>query len=65
MGFQKSDGSKWKFPVSDAQAYRQMGNAVVVPVVRALARLIRPFIIESTKHHGRERPESMQSILLY
>jgi DNA (cytosine-5)-methyltransferase 1 len=30
----------WVIPVSDAQAYRQFGNSVAVPVVRELARLI-------------------------
>lgn len=34
MGFPE----KFKIPVSDNQAYRQFGNAVVVPVVKAVAR---------------------------
>ena len=28
-------------PVSDTQAYRQFGNSVTVPVVRAVASLVR------------------------
>ena len=34
MGFPE----KFKIPVSDTQAYRQFGNAVVVPVVKTVAR---------------------------
>ena len=30
----------FKIPVSDAQAYKQFGNAVSVPVVRAIAKRI-------------------------
>lgn len=41
MGFER-DGRKWKIPVSDTQAYRQFGNAVVVPVVEAIARYMKP-----------------------
>jgi DNA (cytosine-5)-methyltransferase 1 len=40
MGFPDS----WKIPVSDTRAYKQFGNSVVVPVVSAAARLMRPGI---------------------
>ncbi len=36
MGFPK----KYKFPVSDGQAFKQLGNAVVVPAIQATAREI-------------------------
>ena len=36
MGFPDS----FAIPVSDTQAYRQFGNSVVVPVVKAVAKLI-------------------------
>jgi site-specific DNA-cytosine methylase len=38
----------YKIPdsVSDTQAYRQFGNAVVVPVVEAIARVMVPRILE-------------------
>jgi DNA (cytosine-5)-methyltransferase 1 len=46
MGFER--GSRdWKIPVSDTQAYRQFGNAVVVPVVEFLAQAIRPYLAEA------------------
>ena len=40
MGFDTPGGSDFRIPVSDTQAYRQFGNAVVVPVVEAVARLV-------------------------
>ena len=43
MGFERGD-RKWKIPVSDTQAYRQFGNAVVVPVIEALAHYMEPSI---------------------
>lgn len=44
MGFDTPQGSEFRIPVSDTQAYRQFGNAVVVPVVRAVAKLMEPHI---------------------
>lgn len=46
MGFDEPKGSDFNIPVSDTQAYRQFGNAVVVPVVRSVAELIRPHLEE-------------------
>lgn len=45
MGF---DNKKRVFniPVSDTQAYRQFGNAVVVPVVEAVAKHMTPYILQ-------------------
>lgn len=43
MGFEHGD-RKWHIPVSDTQAYRQFGNAVVVPTVEAVARYMAPAI---------------------
>lgn len=48
MGFEEPQGSKFVIPVSDTQAYRQFGNAVVVPVVRAVARIMAPHIRAET-----------------
>lgn len=47
MGFDKPDGQKFMIPVSDTQAYRQFGNAVVVPVVQAIARKMKPHIVDA------------------
>jgi len=43
MGFE-SQTRHFAIPVSDTQAYRQFGNAVVVPVVEAIAEHMRPHI---------------------
>ena len=40
MGFPDS----WQIPVSDTQAYRQFGNSVVVPVVKAVAKAVQPHL---------------------
>jgi len=44
MGFDRN-GSRMKIPVSDTQAYRQFGNSVVVPVIEAVARHMKPHIV--------------------
>jgi DNA (cytosine-5)-methyltransferase 1 len=44
MGFDKPQGKAFNIEVSDTQAYRQFGNAVVVPVVQAVADLMEPHI---------------------
>ncbi len=42
MGFPDT----FRIPVSDTRAYKQFGNAVVVPVVREVARVMKPFICD-------------------
>ena len=44
MGFDSPGGHKFAIPVSDTQAYRQFGNAVVVPCVEAVARVMAPWL---------------------
>ena len=41
MGFPDS----FRIPVSDTQAYKQFGNSVVVPVVEAVAKAMRPYVL--------------------
>lgn len=45
MGFDRPNRPLWRIPVSDTQAYRQFGNAVVVPVVEAVARAMAPHVL--------------------
>lgn len=45
MGFDRPGESSFRIPVSDTQAYKQFGNAVVVPVVEAVARHMEPHIL--------------------
>ena len=40
MGFDSPGKSEFQIPVSDTQAYRQFGNSVVMPVVKAIAKKI-------------------------
>ncbi len=42
MGFDSGRSADFKIPVSDNQAYKQFGNAVVVPMSRAIAATILP-----------------------
>jgi DNA (cytosine-5)-methyltransferase 1 len=48
MGFPKN----FKLPVSRTQVYRQMGNSVAVPVVRAIAKQISHTLSNWPKHRG-------------
>lgn len=41
MGFDDT----FKIVVSDTQAYKQFGNSVVVPVIKAVAKIMEPYII--------------------
>ena len=38
----------WEIPVSDMQAYKQFGNAVVPQVVEAVARAMKPAVLSSS-----------------
>ncbi len=44
MGFDEPTESQFKITVSDTQAYRQFGNAVAVPAVKAVAQYMRPWL---------------------
>jgi DNA (cytosine-5)-methyltransferase 1 len=39
----------FQIPVSDTQAYRQFGNSVAMPVIREVARIMRPHIMTLTE----------------
>lgn len=54
MGFDRGD-RRWKIQVSDTQAYRQFGNAVVVPVVEFIAEAMKPHI-DAALSNGAGRP---------
>jgi DNA (cytosine-5)-methyltransferase 1 len=53
MGFE-TEARKFKITVSDTQAYKQFGNAVVVPVVEFIAEAMKPHIEAALKR----RPSS-------
>jgi len=46
MGFDQPGRPKMTIPVSDTQAYRQFGNAVVVPLVEAIAKQMVPRLLD-------------------
>jgi len=45
MGFDQPSRPNFEIPVSDTQAYKQFGNAVVVPVIEAIAEYMLPYIL--------------------
>lgn len=49
MGFEMPGDKPFIIPVSDTQSYKQFGNAVVVPVVEAVARHMQPFIVPESQ----------------
>lgn len=57
MGFDRGE-RRWRIEVSDTQAYRQFGNAVVVPVVEFLANAMKPYLATALADTERPREES-------
>lgn len=55
MGFERPGKREFRIPVSDTQAYRQFGNAVVVPVVEAVAKHMAPWIIAAVSEKSAVR----------
>ena len=54
MGFDMPGEPLFEIPVSDTQSYKQFGNAVVVPKIKAIAHLMRPHILailQSARQH--------------
>jgi DNA (cytosine-5)-methyltransferase 1 len=62
MGFRHVDGSDFRIPVSDTQAYKQFGNAVVVPVVSAVAELMKPHILNAIENRGIRMPKKQPEL---
>ena len=54
MGFETPQGHRFRIPVSDTQAYRQFGNSVVVPAFAAVARLLKPRILQAVQQRADE-----------
>lgn len=48
MGFPDS----FEIPVSDTQAYKQFGNSVVVPAIHAMAKHMKPYILDAVARRG-------------
>ena len=58
MGFDRPGESNFKVPVSDTQAYKQFGNSVVVPVFRAIAKMMKPRVLEARIRNEGRRTEA-------
>ena len=65
MGFDEPQGSSFRIPVSDTQAYRQFGNAVVVPVVRAVAKIMAPHILAAVKRDRTDVATELEPLLTH
>lgn len=44
MGYDGPGRASFRIPVSDTQAYKQFGNGVVIPVVKAVAQHMKPWL---------------------
>lgn len=58
MGFDRPGESSFKVPVSDTQAYKQFGNSVAVPVFKAVAKMMKPRILEARIRNEGRRTEA-------
>ncbi len=55
MGFDRPGKKPFQIPVSDTQAYKQFGNAVVVPVVEQIAACMAPYLSEVEQQPERRK----------
>lgn len=53
MGFDSPRGAEFVIPVSDTQAYRQFGNSVVVPAVKAVAEHMKPHLFAALRKRSK------------
>lgn len=60
MGFIAPGECNFVIPVSDTQAYRQFGNSVVVPVFNAVAKLMKPYILNNTTNPLKPKIERLE-----
>jgi len=63
MGFDGPGRAPFVIPVSDTSAYRQFGNAVVVPLIAAIARHIAPYVMHAIGSGGEPLPASVMAKL--
>lgn len=61
MGFDGPGKPLFQIPVSDTQAYRQFGNAVVVPVVERIAQALRPYVLGERTGAGLQETLSLDA----
>lgn len=61
MGFDVP-GRQWRIEVSDTQAYRQFGNAVVVPVIEFVAKAMAPHIASELSAEGETARAAIEAV---
>jgi DNA (cytosine-5)-methyltransferase 1 len=61
MGFE-TDKRQFRICVSDTQAYKQFGNAVVVPVVEFIARALKPHIEAALHEDAPEKETAVRKV---
>jgi DNA (cytosine-5)-methyltransferase 1 len=61
MGFDEPGKAEFVIPVSDTQAYRQFGNSVVVPVVKAVSSHMLPFISRALAAASAQEPRKLMA----
>jgi DNA (cytosine-5)-methyltransferase 1 len=61
MGFEHGK-REWKIRVSDTQAYRQFGNAVVVPVIEAIAQYMKPDLLAAVTRSRTQAEEEQRRV---
>lgn len=61
MGFEHGK-REWKIRVSDTQAYRQFGNAVVVPVIEAIAQYMKPELLAAVTRSRAQAEEKQRRV---
>lgn len=54
---------EFKLPVADTHLYKQLGNSVTVPVIRAIAKQIKSYL-EKEKLEMKPREESYKQIAI-
>lgn len=62
MGFDAPGESGFVIPVSDTQAYRQFGNSVAVPVVKDIARFMKPWLMDIKYQYS---PDGQRRLLIH
>ena len=65
MGFDRPCQSDFQIPVSDTQAYKQFGNAAVVPVVEAVVHHMAPYLIGGGIGGGASMPFAQKELVVF
>ena len=62
MGFDRPGQPDFEIPVSDTQAYKQFGNAVIVPAIESVARHMKPWLAEQETVQMKQADEESMAV---